>query len=78
MLASVPRGTVGLIPVSAAVTPEQDQGEVVEDVGDVEVFVHLPGPLSTALWRRARLEDRTMAAVMRTALVLYLDLPGQP
>lgn len=62
-------------------TPEREQETTADDVGevgDVEVFVHLPAVLSTALWRRAKLEGRTMAAVMRTALRAYLDLPGQP
>lgn len=59
-------------------TPERDPEAAAVDVGDVEVFVHLPGALSTALWRRAQLEGRTMAAVMRSALRRYLDLPGQP
>jgi hypothetical protein len=64
---------VGLAVVSAAIIPPPDQEAAVEDVGDIEVFVHLPGALSTALWRRAKLEGRTMAAVMRAALCLYLD-----
>jgi hypothetical protein len=77
VLASVPEDAVGLVTVSAAVTPEQEQEAAVDDVGDVgdvELFVHLPGALSTALWRRAQLDGCTMAAVMRTALCMYLGL----
>jgi hypothetical protein len=63
--------------VSAAVAPQRDEDEApgadFADVGDVEVFVHLPAPLHAALRRRAHREGRTMAAVMRAALCAYLD-----
>lgn len=38
-----------------------------------DVFVHVPGPMYVALHAAARREDRTMAALIRSALARYLS-----
>lgn len=61
--------------MTAPATPHED--EALADVGDLDVYVHLPGPLASALVHRAHQEGRTMAAVVRDGLSRYLDQAPQ-